>query len=184
MDCKKCPITTSGKKEELAEICSQCGQYGASGAILSYGPATGDSASGLSLLLSICPKCGGARSHNYALSTATCLDCGATYPIFGFEEAKETIIKDKGRKDDNGKPRWDLLPWKQIKHVIEVLTFGASKYADNNWQKVEAPRERYFAAAQRHITDWKIGEKNDPESGLPHLAHAVCCILFMMWFDE
>jgi hypothetical protein len=28
------------------------------------------------------------------------------------------------------------------------------------------------------------GAKADPESGLPHLAHAVCCVLFLLWFDE
>lgn len=116
-----------------------------------------------------CSKCG-VGEIDYS---GRCGACGYVYSL-----------STSGRKDDNGKARWDLLPWRQVQSAVDVLTFGAKKYADNNWQKVENPRERYFAAAQRHIADWRGGEKNDPESGLPHLAHAVCCLIFMMWFDE
>lgn len=108
----------------------------------------------------------------------------AGYDAIPMSDKMQKSQTTTGRKDDCNKARWDLLPWKQIKNVVDVLTFGARKYADNNWQKVEKPRERYFAAFQRHISDWWGGEKNDPESGLPHLAHAVCCLIFLMWFDE
>jgi hypothetical protein len=85
---------------------------------------------------------------------------------------------------DTGKARWDLLPWRSVGEVVRVLTHGAVKYAPDNWQKVPEPRNRYFAAAVRHLTTWWDGEKVDPESGLSHLAHAVCCLLFLMWFDR
>jgi len=88
------------------------------------------------------------------------------------------------RKDDNGKPRWDLIPWGQVSQVVRVLTFGAAKYAPDGWQHVPEARERYFAATHRHLERWWAGERVDPESGLPHLAHAVCCLLFLMWHDE
>ena len=88
-----------------------------------------------------------------------------------------------GVKYDQEKPRWDLLPFKPINEVVKVLTFGATKYADDNWQKVPNAKNRYFAAAQRHIWAWVDGEHKDSESGLHHLAHAVCCLLFAMWFD-
>ena len=52
-----------------------------------------------------------------------------------------------GRKDDAEKPRWDLLPFGPVREVVEVLTFGAKKYAPDNWQRVPEPRRRYFAAA-------------------------------------
>lgn len=90
----------------------------------------------------------------------------------------------EGMKFDTGKPRWTLLPWKQIEQIVEILTFGAKKYADNNWQKVENSRERYFDAMQRHLIAWFGGEKTDPESGKSHLAHAGCNLLFLMWFDD
>jgi len=89
-----------------------------------------------------------------------------------------------GRKDDSGKRRWDLLPWRAVGTVVDVLTIGASKYGDENWRHVGRPQERYFAAALRHLTAWVDDEDADPETGLPHLAHAVCCVLFLLALDE
>lgn len=87
----------------------------------------------------------------------------------------------KGNKNDQGKLRWDLLPWAEVKEIVKVLTFGAKKYADNNWQLVPDARARYFAAIHRHLEAWHSGEVLDKESGLPHLAHTACCLLFLLW---
>jgi len=94
------------------------------------------------------------------------------------------MTSTEGEKRDDGKPRWDLLPWPEVGQVVGVLTFGAAKYADDNWQKVPDARRRYFAAAMRHLTAWWEGERIDPESGRHHLAHATCCVLFLLWFDR
>lgn len=88
-----------------------------------------------------------------------------------------------GRKDDAAKPMWDLLPYGEVEKIVEVLTFGAKKYAPDNWKKVPDAQRRYFAAMMRHLTAHQRGEDNDPESGLSHLAHAGCCLLFLMHFD-
>jgi hypothetical protein len=88
-----------------------------------------------------------------------------------------------GKKHDSGKPRWSLLPWQQVEQVVDVLTFGAKKYEEYNWQRVPDPQDRYGSAAMRHISAWMSGEIFDPESGKHHLSHAVCCLLFLMWFD-
>src|SRR5688572_9553602 len=85
---------------------------------------------------------------------------------------------EEGRKFDQEKPRWDLIPWRGLAPLVDVLTFGAKKYAPENWRKVPEARRRYFAAAQRHLVAWQLGETKDPETGLPHLDHAVRCILF------
>lgn len=90
----------------------------------------------------------------------------------------------QGCKDDGEKPRWFLLPWKQLEQVARVITFGADKYSPDNWQHVNNARERYFSAGIRHLTEWQKGQRLDSESGLPHLAHALCCLLFLMWFDD
>jgi len=89
-----------------------------------------------------------------------------------------------GRKFDQDKPRWDLLPYREVGSVVDVLTYGAIKYEPDNWKKVPDLKNRYFAAAMRHLTAWWGGEKQDPESGIHHLAHAICCLLFIMWFDN
>lgn len=88
-----------------------------------------------------------------------------------------------GRKDDTGKLRWDLLPFRALQEVVEVLTYGALKYDDNNWQKVPDARRRYFAASLRHLVSWWEGERFDKQSGFHHLAHACCCILFLLYFE-
>jgi len=88
-----------------------------------------------------------------------------------------------GDKYDNDKVRWDLLLWDEVEDVAKVLTYGAKKYEDYNWIAVPEAQDRYFAAAHRHIKAWRSDESLDSGSGLPHLAHAVCCLLFLMWFD-
>ena len=88
-----------------------------------------------------------------------------------------------GTKADAGKPRWSLLPASTIAQVVAVLEAGAAKYAPDNWKHVKSPETRYYDAMMRHVDAWRRGERNDSETGLPHLAHAACCILFLLWFD-
>jgi hypothetical protein len=85
-----------------------------------------------------------------------------------------------GNKFDSGKPRMDLIPPHAEKMLAEVLTFGAAKYGPENWRMVPDLRSRYIAAAMRHINAWRIGEENDQETGLPHLAHAMCNLAFIV----
>lgn len=89
-----------------------------------------------------------------------------------------------GVKGDADKPQWSLLPIGPITAVVKVLTFGAKKYSPNNWVHVKDKKDRYYSAALRHITAWFGGEIKDPESGHHHLAHAVCCLLFLIWVDQ
>jgi hypothetical protein len=84
-----------------------------------------------------------------------------------------------GLKYDNAKLRVELLPVGALLEVAEVMTFGAQKYGADNWQNV-TPRRRYYGAALRHLFARARGEVDDPESGFPHLAHAACCVLFML----
>ena len=90
----------------------------------------------------------------------------------------------EGVKFDGAKLRWSLLPLRAVEDVVKVLEFGAQKYAPDNWMKVPNARERYWDAAMRHLIEWKAGDKVDGETGISHLAHAVCCLLFMLWFDK
>jgi len=91
---------------------------------------------------------------------------------------------DLGIKFDDERNRWDLLPWREIEQVVKILTFGAKKYADDNWKYIPDLKKRYFAAAMRHLVAWQKGEMLDQESGENHLSHALCCILFLLWDDN
>ena len=93
---------------------------------------------------------------------------------------KPSAQPSQGKKFDAGKPRWDLLPWEGLSEVVDVLTFGAEKYGPNNWQLVDNHQARYTAAALRHMSAYCKGEQDDPESGMHHLAHAICCLLFLL----
>ena len=90
------------------------------------------------------------------------------------------MTKTLGMKYDQEKPRMGLLPPHALLEVSKVLTFGAQKYAPDNWKFVENGPERYRDAALRHITATMQGEVYDPESGLHHLAHAICCLMFII----
>ena len=89
-----------------------------------------------------------------------------------------------GLKLDAGKPRWDLLPPRALEDVAKVLEFGARKYAPDNWRKVEGWRWRYLRAGIGHCYAHLRGERLDAESGLPHLAHTVCCLLFVLELER
>lgn len=85
----------------------------------------------------------------------------------------------EGVKYDAGKPRMDLLPFDAVTAVAVVLTYGAAKYADRNWEK-GMKWGRLLGAALRHLFAWARGEDIDEESKLPHLSHAACCVLMLL----
>jgi hypothetical protein len=88
-----------------------------------------------------------------------------------------------GRKFDGGKLEYGLLPPLALEETVKVLTFGAQKYERDNWKNVPDSKRRYFDALQRHTWAWKQGEQLDPESGIHHLAHAMCCLMFLYEHD-
>jgi len=97
-----------------------------------------------------------------------------------------------GQKHDAGKPEWDLVPALPMEEVVKVLTYGHKKYARDNWMLVDDPIRRYYAAAMRHLHAYQVArfvEEDsacalDHESGLHHLAHAACNLLFLLWHDQ
>jgi hypothetical protein len=78
-------------------------------------------------------------------------------------------------KHDQGKPDFSLISYELMEAVARVREFGAKKYSKNNW-KLGFKVTRSCAAALRHIFLFLSGQTIDDESGLSHLAHAVCCL--------
>ena len=98
-----------------------------------------------------------------------------------------TSIEDaqpEGRKLDGGKAIMGAIPPDAELAVARVLTFGAEKYARDNWRKVPDMDVRYMDAALRHLNAYRRGESVDSESGESHLAHAACCIMFLLQTKE
>ena len=85
-------------------------------------------------------------------------------------------------KQNAGKPRWDLLPFDALGKVAQVVTFGAVKYKPRDWERGR-PWGDYLSAAQRHQAAFMNGEDDDEESHLPHLAHAITCLLFVLAYQ-
>lgn len=83
------------------------------------------------------------------------------------------------KKNDTGKPQLSRVPSFALESVAKVLAFGAEKYGWENWRKCEDVR-RYYDAALRHTFAASRGEFLDEESGLPHLSHALCCLMFAL----
>lgn len=79
----------------------------------------------------------------------------------------------EGMKFDSEKPRAGLVLGgfsTALLEVSKVGTFGAKKYAPNNWKLVNP--ERYIDALFRHLFQWMGSDPNDSETGISHLAHA------------
>ena len=104
--------------------------------------------------------------------------------MMNLAKSATVVLSTAGRKDDQGKNRLDLIEPEFIEGVGKVLTFGAEKYEENSWQKVDNAENRYYAAAMRHLLAWRKGEKIDPESGLNHLDHVACNIMFLQHFEK
>ena len=98
------------------------------------------------------------------------------YPIL-LDESPENST---GRKFDEGKPRYSLLPVKALREVVKVLTYGSTKYDDFNWQHVPEAKDRFFSASQRHQWEYMDGVVLDEENKCHHLAAAITNLLFIL----
>lgn len=116
------------------------------------------------------------------VSHPPCPECAKAILAAGIEKVE---VVEEFIKFDGDKLRYDLIPASATKALAEVLTFGARKYKPNNWRNV--PQEelnRYVAAAMRHFEAHRSGEYFDADSGLPHLAHCLTNIAFLIDLDE
>lgn len=117
------------------------------------------------------------------------LEKSEPYIPFAKQREPQPIPRPGKKSDGQGgdgsalKPRWELLPINEIEEIVKVLTMGAAKYGDFNWQDPKL-RDRCVGAAYRHMASWMRGDKTDSEFGTATLAHACCCLLFVMHFDR
>jgi len=88
----------------------------------------------------------------------------------------------EGTKLDEDKVPVDLLSPLWLLATSQVLDFGAKKYEPYNWAK-GISYSRVYAALNRHLMAWWVGEDEDEETGIHHLAHASCCLMFLTHYE-
>jgi hypothetical protein len=98
-----------------------------------------------------------------------------------------TKLKE-GTKYDGDKARWDLVDMDTVQEMADILTFGANKYDDRNWEK-GIKYGRVFGALMRHLSSWWMSklrgqDGTDPETGRSHLTHAQCCLHFLASYER
>jgi len=91
-------------------------------------------------------------------------------------------MTEGGKRLDEGKLRWDLLPIPPIEELIKVYTHGATKYEPWNWYK-GLKYSRVYAPLMRHVTTWWKGESIDKEFGLNHMAHVAWNAITLLTYE-
>ena len=94
----------------------------------------------------------------------------------------EIVKRDGGGlRYNEGKIRYDLLHPVSLRGIAGVMTKGAEKYAERNWERGMSWTS-VMASTKRHIQAWESGEDYDPETGLLHIDHAQCGLHFISAF--
>ena len=84
------------------------------------------------------------------------------------------------KKFDTEKPMITLVEPRYIVGMAEVLTFGAKKYAIDNWKQATADDIRRIKdSLLRHTLAYTSGEILDNETGLSHAYSIGCNAMFL-----
>lgn len=94
-----------------------------------------------------------------------------------------SLEKGSGARYNNGKADLSLIPLWTLEDEAKVWMYGKKKYAAWNWAK-GMDWSIPLACALRHISAWQRGEELDHESGLPHLAHAICNLRMLTLYSK
>ncbi len=96
--------------------------------------------------------------------------------------AKNKVIAKEAVKLDAGKPPLALISRIALEEEAKVMEFGKQKYGTHNW-RAGMDFSRLMDAALRHMYAFADGEDMDKETGLSHLAHARCCMAFLLEYQ-
>lgn len=94
-----------------------------------------------------------------------------------------------GVKKDEGKARFGLLPYDVLAAISRILTQGAKKYDDRNWE-LGIEYERVFSGVQRHLTEWWNANLNGTDGinhadgNESHIDHAITGLMFLSAYEK
>ena len=111
----------------------------------------------------------------------------ANYTVGNVSVPQETVDKINKQLEamrfNTGKPDWSLFPFEAAEEIVKVLEFGAKKYAAWNFTvNGGLSWKDCCSSIARHLFAFMRGEDNDPESGLSHIAHVGCNVLFLLTY--
>jgi len=91
-------------------------------------------------------------------------------------------LKNTNPKDFIGANKVPLHLFPETATIYGALALldGMLKYGRSNWREAGVRASIYYDACRRHINAWFEGENIDPDSGLPHLAHAIACLAILI----
>ena len=96
------------------------------------------------------------------------------------KEVREILNQQASAKHfDKDKPDVSQVPRELIEEVARVMQYGEGKYGKHNWRG-GMKWSRLVGSICRHMLAFNSGEDLDPESKLPHLAHAAANIGFLL----
>lgn len=106
-------------------------------------------------------------------------------------------VKDTKADLSPVKPRWEYLDFLALQSAAEVMALNETKHKQVNngaeysdgWKKIS--KTKHFGSLMRHLSSYwiwvvsngKVGEFHDPETGLPHLSHALCRVMFLLGIE-
>lgn len=98
------------------------------------------------------------------------------------EEQVDDTMKQTNPKDAIGSSKLPLHLWPASATMLGCLALldGTLKYGRSNWREAGVRASIYNDAARRHLDAWFEGEDFDPDSHLPHLAHALACLAILV----
>lgn len=90
--------------------------------------------------------------------------------------------KDTNPKAAVGDSKVPLYLWPETASVMGAMGLleGMMKYGRSNWRASGVRVSTYAAAVRRHLNAYFEGEDFDPDSGLPHLSHALACLAIIV----
>lgn len=96
------------------------------------------------------------------------------------KEEIRTVDPVTGGEKGSKLARFSLVPPEFLWALAEHYGKGAFKYADRNWER-GYKWGLSIDALERHLTQWKMGERTDQETGSSHLIAAAwhCIALFI-----
>ena len=88
-------------------------------------------------------------------------------------------------KNDTDKPMVSLVEPTFILGMAEVLTYGAKKYAINNWKEASNKDIRRIKdSLLRHVLAYTSGVLLDEETQFKHLHHAAANLMFLDYLTD